>query len=158
VIFQHTAHLVTSGQKTQTRRLWKPDWDFAREWWIAPGKLMICDCVYHRRSYWLLYYVGQKLAVQPGRGQRAIARIEVLRLWREDVREISDADVRAEGFSTATDRFLSVWTHMHDKSAFSELSKRESFATAQQYLSTRPAERYDALAIEFRLLETGDAR
>jgi hypothetical protein len=47
---------------------------------------------------------------------------------------------------------------MHDKSAFSELSKRESFATAQQYLSTRPAERYDALAIEFRLLETGDAR
>lgn len=42
------------------------------------------------------------------------ARIKILELWREDVRLISEANARAEGFDTPLD-FLSCWVGMRDK-------------------------------------------
>lgn len=103
MIFQHTHEQVLSGQKTQTRRVWKPGHELRME-----------------RNVWALYlngrkrhYAGQQLMVQPGRGQRGVHCIIITRVrYIEDVRQISDEDVQAEGF-VSRDEFLALWESMH---------------------------------------------
>lgn len=103
MIFQHTIDLVLSGQKTQTRRIVKngerPIYD---RWQIKSIRA-------GRRLKWK---VGKTYAVQPQRGAKGVARIELLEIRRQDVRDISDEDVLAEGFA-GRDQFLNVWRQMH---------------------------------------------
>lgn len=64
------------------------------------------------------YRPGQVIAVQPGRGQRAVARIRVTTIRREPLHMIASNlhDVRAEGFQTL-DEFAATWISLHDKRA-----------------------------------------
>jgi len=86
VIFQHTWQLILAGRKTQTRRLVKSD----RAPWVA----------------------GRSYAVQPGRTQKSIGRIVVLRVWQEPLGAISEADAQAEGFADRAE-FLAGWEKIH---------------------------------------------
>lgn len=150
MIFQHTYELVCAGTKTQTRRIQKP--------WQA---LMRFDrsgepFVYDTRTGRVVYQAGKTYAVQSGRGQPAIGRIYIEDISSQDVREISDADVRAEGFAFKED-FLNTWTQMHDKPAHVRLLEYQRLGTVlphvwENYLQNRPAERYQAWVLEFQLV------
>lgn len=86
MIFQHTVELVLSGRKSQTRRIVKSDKPPCR--------------------------VGSTIAVQPGRGRPAVARVLVTGLRRERLGDISDEDIRAEGFDRR-EEFVLTWQAMH---------------------------------------------
>lgn len=116
MIFQHTHEAVMNGTKTQTRRLVKPDHN-----WLTPS-LEDSETVLAVWNETLddyipthgpnIYAVGQTKAVQPGRGKSAVGRIRITAIRREDVRQISDSDVTAEGFASRED-FLRLWEQMH---------------------------------------------
>jgi hypothetical protein len=145
VIFQHTISKVLSGEKTQTRRIVKPD-----------EILLDADDIYTSGvyasigggKYRNIYVVGKDYAVQPGRGKSAVARIRVTGLRREDVREISGIDIKAEGFSSYRD-FMWTWISMHDKSHARMIEQNE--LNTDFGVNHRPAEFYDAWVIEFEL-------
>lgn len=114
MIFQHTYQWVigvsphTQLPKTQTRRLKNRDEylyaDQVRCW--VPS----VDNPSTSRAKWV---VGYHYAVQPKRGIEGTHRFRIISLREEDVRNISEADVKAEGFKSATD-FWRVWCGMHD--------------------------------------------
>jgi len=161
MIFQFTVDKVLSGEKTQTRRIYKLNKHYPS---------------FSNDTYWAvfgvqgappIYEVGHTYAVQPGRGKPAVARIQITEIRREDVRCISDEDVKAEGFET-TAEFLEVWTQMHDVSAFGYLNCDMGFGgyhsqeldiplygyeAWKEYLTTRPTERYTAWALTFKLVQ-----
>jgi len=72
----HHADLIRQGRKTQTRRTLLD----------SSGK--------PRREY----LVGHVYAVQPGRGQPAVAHIEITDTWRQQVADVTPADALAEGY------------------------------------------------------------
>ncbi len=170
MIFQHTHELVLNGTKTQTRRIQKPwqalmRFDFG-EASTDPlhGKPFVCDT----RTGRVVYQAGKTYAVQSGRGQPAIGRIYIEDISSQDVREISDVDVCAEGFVFKAD-FLKTWTQMHDKPAFGYLMADlmageyqrlgmtvplHVWAEWENYLQNRPAERYQAWVLEFQLVRS----
>lgn len=175
MIFQFTHELVMSGQKTQTRRIVKPGdtptFISANTWRFHPDPKRGYSGVRNNERW--RWYINQELAVQPGRGQKAIGRIKILYVRREDVREISAADAKAEGFedSGAEGRldFLSVWVSMHDKPmTFERDTEHWDFdgtwnfknkglsdsLVALYWLSERPAERYQAWVIDFELVRS----
>lgn len=71
--------LILAGNKTQTRR---------PVLYGLNGKVIPCR-----------YKVGHTYAVQPGRGKRQVARIEILEVRRESWGAISEPDAIAEGFT-----------------------------------------------------------
>ena len=158
MIFQHTWQQVLDGTKTQTRRLVKPYQTLEVDENYYP------DGVYEWKSGGgarTVYLVGNTYAVQPGRGQRAVGRIRITGLRREDVREISDEDVKGEGFSSG-DEFLKAWVSMHDKDvtidnrnhAIWKQAKVTTYMEPLEHgLPSRPADRYDAWVIEFELVK-----
>lgn len=168
MIFQHTIDKVLSGEKTQTRRIVKPGEDNVRRYSVYSNQPAIETVVNGDR---VVYQIGKDYAVQPGRGKPAVARIRVTGLRREDVRTISDDDVKAEGFSSR-EEFLYAWVSMHDaNAAFCEDviggwaqwrrlpgEKRGKWRRGglrdvyeYLYLNSRPAKFYDAWVIEFEL-------
>ena len=104
MIFQHTLEQVLSGQKTQTRRIIKPG-DVA----VRSGQDEITAVKTNGRTKWA---VGKTYSVQPGRGKPAVARIQITRIRRETVSQISEADAIADGF-TSRQAFLNTWRHIH---------------------------------------------
>lgn len=151
MLFIHTLDKVLSGEKTQTRRIVKPGDELFIDY-IDPTAVMRRG----QSAYRTIFEVGKDYAVQPGRGKKAVARIRLLSIRREDAREISDADVKAEGFKTASDFFI-TWVKMHDKSVITPIipdyhTGEIIWQGVHDYLSTRPAERYDAWAIEFEVV------
>lgn len=183
MIFQHTIDKVLSGEKTQTRRLvkvgefaanqyglWIPD---LKEWHRRFADLLTGEYVDNRARIVVKippardkYVVQNSYAVQSGRGQTAIARMRIIDINREDVRNISDKDVQAEGFENPY-HFWETWTAMHDKRANSHLLcdlHRRDYVTWGawamdyshqwcEYMSGRPAEQYDAWALTFELAQ-----
>jgi uncharacterized protein YhfF len=90
MIFQpELVRLIRQGRKTQTRRLVKT-------------------------SQSCRYKPGKNYAVQPGRGEPAIARIQITAVRQERLGDIAYTDARAEGFAT-TDDFKTYWISVHDK-------------------------------------------
>lgn len=163
MIFQHTWQKVLTGEKVQTRRLVKPRQIFEErtEFGLPPAVFTVSNASDPRPK--VLYEVGKTYAVQPGRGKAAVARIRILSIRREDVREISDEDVRAEGFSSAA-RFFDTWVCMHDKKLAQEIghwfvARRvavDSESAANIYywqMRERPTERYDAWVLTFELVK-----
>lgn len=148
MIFQHTWEKVLSGEKTQTRRLVRPNQLFIH---VPPsvGRLS------QNGKYKAIYETGKSYAVQPARGQKAVGRIQIAGIWREDVRDISHKDAKAEGFPTKY-AFLQVWTNMHDKSLgeWEMVTAYDSLIPnhCPIFLTDRPDERYQAWVIEFRLV------
>ena len=111
------------------------------------------------------YEVGRKYAVQPGRGQKAVARIQITDIRREDVRDISDADVKAEGFADKKE-FLLVWASMHDKAFFKDyssfylgtagLAEEQWYERKYQGVFSRTTHFYDAWVLEFKLVKDNE--
>ncbi len=87
--------LIDQELKTQTRRLARADDVVVRD--AAGGIVQVY------RSHRLFYEVGRTYAYQPGRGQPARGRFELLSIREQGIQEISDADVRAEGFELRVD-------------------------------------------------------
>lgn len=147
MIFQHTINKVLAGEKSQTRRL------------VKPGETLAGDGSEVRHGFGRLKWaVGRTYAVQPGRGQSGIARIRLTAIRREDVRDIAFPDVRAEGFRNLNE-FLETWVTMHDPVAAEYIRERDLIRHSPdsidvlKYLATRPAQRYDAWALTFKLVE-----
>jgi hypothetical protein len=134
MIFQHTWQQVMDGTKTQTRRpvrmgemgyaYQEPapphivavgrrgpisnQWDTFenKPYELKPGT------VNHYQPIPYRFRLEQEHAIQPGRGKSGIGRIRITAIRREDVRKISDTDIKAEGFTDRTD-FLRLWEQMH---------------------------------------------
>lgn len=173
--FQHTHEWIfgisphTGKPKTQTRRLVKPGENARtvgyRYFPSAPPAPIYGEIC--KPDGTVRYAVHRSYAVQPGRGIKAIGRICITALWREDVRYISIADARAEGFDSPL-RFLETWTQMHDNGCrFYQLdgdyryyagrkdkwgSKNES--GIWEILTKRPAEYYTAWALLFEAVRS----
>lgn len=163
MIFQATIDKVLSGQKQVTRRLVKPG-----EYSIGLTLPMVCYSVEGHGNDRVKYYVGQTLAVQPGRGQSAVARIRIESIERDDdVRDITADEAKREGFSSP-EKFLETWTRLHDPSASFwfdfdiadyhwYVNRRVKWTVGgieqlTAFLATRPADRYAAWRIEFSLI------
>jgi len=90
MIFQYMWQQVLDGTKTQTRRI------------VKPGEVLrfdpnpVYNAVHHMGGH-AKWQTGNTYAVQPGRTQKAIARIEITAIRQERVQDISDEDVIAEG-------------------------------------------------------------
>jgi hypothetical protein len=147
MIFQFTWQKVLNGSKTQTRRIVKPNHEYDQ--WDHKVVSLTIDLLplpahmVGRKT--TVYQVGKTYAVQPGRGKAAVGRIEITGIKREDVRDISNEDVRAEGYKHVRD-FLHVWCGMHDPSI-------ENGTWGETKLMSRPKERYTAWVIQFKLVE-----
>lgn len=79
---------VLDGTKTMTRR-----------------KRKTMDCPYQ---------AGHDYAAQPGRGQRAVARIRILGIRWERLSDLTEEDAQLEGFAS-TDEFFDYWVGLYGK-------------------------------------------
>ena len=79
---------VLAGTKTVTRRR-------------ADGPATACH-----------YEPGKTYAIQPGRGEHAVARLEVVAASHERLGAITSAEARAEGFP-GRDEFFAYWRRLH---------------------------------------------
>ena len=174
MIFQHTWEKVLSEEKTQTRRLKKPaEWFYFDGATIEGGQHRVFydpACIDNTKPVILnprcVYGVGKTYAIQPGRGMKAVGRIQITNIRREDVREISFEDAMAEGFTCPLD-FLEKWVAIqHDPCGFYfkdgyyhqwrgrvrnwEVGDGQS---VMDCLMDRPAKRYQAWVLEFQLVK-----
>lgn len=78
------------------------------------------------------------------------ARIRITAIRREDVRNITNDDLRAEGFSDYKG-FMLAWCLKHDKTAYRALASEEVWH-GKQYFDERPGQYYQAWALEFELV------
>jgi hypothetical protein len=178
MIFAHTHEWIfepsphTGDLKMQTRRLALPEAD--------GGDTVPCEMISYpmgvkavtrfddvRGKWRTIYRVGNTYSVQPGRGMKAVGRIRLLDIRREDVRMISRADARSEGFEDQME-FLKVWVNIHDPSRkfeawhghymmFTQWRGRGWEVADRQsvidYLNDRPPERYDAWVLTFEAVQ-----
>lgn len=163
MIFQHTHDLVVKETKTQTRRLYK-EGDYG---WMCGqddnGKFFYSQ-VSNQQGDKIVnrWTVGKTYAVQPGRGQKSIARIHILSIQRQDVRQISFEDSRAEGFIDRS-HFMLTWCNMHDKKLNvlwcdcfqweQDGEWREGLEKFYEFLNTRPDHLYKAWILNFELVK-----
>lgn len=94
------AQAILDGSKTETRRK-------ARFRQVEEGTLA-------ERSEWIEppYKPGKTYAIQPGRGKRGIGRIRVHSVTLQLLYEMTDEDIRAEGFQNQPD-FQRTWLEIH---------------------------------------------
>lgn len=145
--FAKTIDKVLSGEKTQTRRIVKASCHEYQAGWDVIRATVDVKGLIHTK----LWTVGKTYAVQRGRGVKAEARIRITDIRREDVRSISEADVKAEGF-ISYEHFIQTWCYMHDAAACREADKLKGIHICD-VARTRPAERYQAWALTFELVK-----
>lgn len=176
MLFQHSLiEDIVSGRKTQTRRPWGKD-DFFFEGAVRRWK----PSINNPSTAILRWRIGQDYAVQPGRGECGLhygdlpmltaipdwatnddpIRIQITDIRHEDVRDISEADARAEGFANRLE-FWRVWTSIYDKPALKKIeniisrigsTEDERNRVAHKSLFERPAARYGAWALTFEVV------
>jgi hypothetical protein len=110
MIFQYTLPQVLSGQKTQTRRIAKPN----DQPLIMDGHIEAV--LQSGRTKWK---VGKSYAVQLKRGSKQVARIQIKAIRREEVDQISAKDARKEGFQSRRE-FLDTWKYIHGEKHMAE--------------------------------------
>ena len=151
MIFKYTWLKVVDGTKTQTRRLVKPGEKLMQMERYSGGytPLWVENAKQKR-----VYTVGTYFAVQPDRGRVALARAFLTDIRREDVRNISDEDVKAEGYAQI-DEFFKAWCAMHDQPALREYDRRQQYAMDMSMrdflIGKRPDNRYQAWVLTFHL-------
>ena len=109
MIFQHTLTNILLENKTQTRRLIKPD-----ETVVRGSYNKISAIIKNGRTKW---EVGNTYAVQPGRGKSEVARILITKINSEHILRISTTSAINEGFCSRQD-FLQAWRKIHGENAF----------------------------------------
>jgi len=151
MLFQHTLiEKITSGQKTQTRRL------FHDELLSDKGELLTLATNPNATKHRIKYAVGRDYSVCPGRGKPGLIiddkplRILVTAIRFEDVRNITDQDARAEGFENALE-FWCVWTSIYLRSTIYRPSATTE--TTREFLKTLDDAPFKAWAITFRVAE-----
>jgi hypothetical protein len=177
MIFQHTWEKVIAGEKTQTRRIVKPGQRLVEEFYDWPFRHVYDNndrLVY--ATYTPLNIATGRYAVMPARGVRGlrkVADIEITRIRREDIREISEADAIAEGFALCPEySFWRTWCKMHDVSVVGQLDAEFEYwenpgnyhpdnapslnGLCRGVLRLRPAELYTAWALDFRVVNVYD--
>lgn len=119
------AEKILSGEKTQTRR---------RRTGANPT---------NARGGWVddpcRYKVGRTYAVQPGRGQKAIARIRILSVTAEAMCDMTEADALAEGFADRQG-FVDWWLERYGRGSWLDPVWRITFALASSSPPTSPRE------------------
>lgn len=171
--FHLTWEMILANKKTQTRR---PD---RGEKFVSNDSGIIA--VLDRRGH-AKHHVGQSVPVQPGRGKPTIyylpggniwvgpgvhglgrpLRIVITKIRHEDVREISDADVIAEGFESRW-HYLMAWALMHDRTLYTTVTTcvpmhagipnvlaPDAISLAETALRHRPQILYNCWAYDFR--------
>ena len=124
MIFAHARDAVFDRTKIQTRRLWK-DGDFLNEAKsLTPRLMMVGEPLYDGNQViginrngrqFTRWQVGKTYAIQEGRGTKSIGRIRITNIRLDtDIRNISEADVKAEGFETRAE-FVALWESMYGK-------------------------------------------
>jgi hypothetical protein len=103
---------IKAGRKTQTRRPMKAG---DVQWWDHPEipEYELKSKVYDGKGR-IRWRVGHCYSICPGRGKLGIGFIEILAIWRQPVREISEADALAEGFENR-EAFLAAWKALYPK-------------------------------------------
>lgn len=113
MIFQFTHEWVldksphTGKPKTHTRRIFKPgDYYVAACAWVVNS---------NQKDHRPRYKEKAVVAVQPGRGVKAAGHVRIaeIAMYPQDVRGISTAQARDEGFADEI-QFLNAWMRMHD--------------------------------------------
>ena len=89
MIFQHTWEFVLQGRKTQTRRI-----------------------INHEKPEKPPCRIGRPLAVQPGRGKKAVCSVQVIDVRKARLGNLSKKDAHAEGYESRHE-FIKVWKEMH---------------------------------------------
>lgn len=85
---------ILAGEKTQTRR---PMSQNPRSpWWARECRVR----------------AGTTVALQPGRGQRAVGRLRILEVRRQALRAITEGEAVAEGFAGRAE-FFAYWQGMY---------------------------------------------
>lgn len=103
---------VLSGEKTQTRRLWKSNYAMSFD-----GAIL---AIYNTLTSRPLFELGQRLPVIPKRAQPAIrvgnemARVTVLELRQERLQDINEADAVAEGVGSV-EEYRALWESINGK-------------------------------------------
>jgi len=109
MIFQYTWQKVLAGTKTQTRRVAKS----SEELWTKeqdgpmPTKVI-------RRGNKVKWRTGGRYAVQPGRNQKGVGRIELLDIRYQHLGNVTEEEARAEGFSSLAE-FIKAWIKIHGR-------------------------------------------
>lgn len=155
---QHTT------MKTQTRRIQRTRETLNHGDARFKGVLSSDGMRYVYATPYLPHAVRKSYAVQPKRGGKSIARIEIRDIRAEDVRTITPEDAKVEGFALPFD-FLATWVKMHDKEVNLARDmygyhwgvgwgRYTSCADEQFYkfINYRPHERYQAWALSFEVV------
>lgn len=127
MIFKYTLANVRSGKKTQTRRLVNATDDMQRN---EDGS--INTVIRSGRTHW---QVGKLYAVQPDYGKKAVAKIEITGLRRENIQSISDTDAVAEGLANR-EAYLELWQSMHGPHRFDAEVWVIEFKVAETYVDS----------------------
>lgn len=106
------AAAIIDGRKTVTRRKRTGDNPTGK-----PGGWVDDPCRYR---------AGHTYAVQPGRGKRGIGRIRVLSVRPEFMHELTDDEIRREGFESRAD-FERTWRSIHGAGSYLDLVWRIEF-------------------------------
>lgn len=101
---------ILEGHKTQTRRPVKP----GESLHSIAGRRVVRTA--DGRTRWI---EGRRYSVCPGRGKNRVGLIRILRIVREPLDQIGEADARAEGFPSRL-FFLARWQELYPKSDLSE--------------------------------------
>jgi hypothetical protein len=106
--FNETWQQVVAGKKSETRRPVKA-WEVLHDEKVSTARVGTHMTVYGRTRF----AVGAEYAVQPGRGKKAVGRIQVTDITRsERAMDISPAAARREGFATA-DAFCAAYARLN---------------------------------------------
>lgn len=104
MIFQHTLDNVLAERKTQTRRVINPS-----DAEIRGRHNRIEAVLTNGRLKWV---VGRTYAVQAGRCESSIARIQITKINSQYVKYISTHDAIEEGFNSKSE-FIETWKKIH---------------------------------------------
>lgn len=153
--FAHTWEKVLSQDKTQTRRLALPEPDSTGN---CPCEMIRYPdgneavCRYSNGAWRIRWQVKRPYAVQPGRNKKAVGYISIKEFKREDVRTISNADVKAEGFHSFAD-FIKVWCKMHDPDNLWRWYSGVTQDSWKMFTATVDPATYQAWALKFALIQ-----
>jgi hypothetical protein len=136
--FQHTLKALLEGRKTETSRIIK-----ANQLWY-PNLGVVANSNDHGWNNRTVWAIGKDYAIEPRRDVRSVGRYRVEAIWRQDVRTLTQAQVKAEGFVSMFE-FMKVWVGMHDP-------EMRDLAWSAYRIDARPNDRYTAWRMKINVL------